>query len=64
MIFIKLTSDSDGHPLYLNMSHIACLHPREEGVGYTTLCEVGDSGDCWDVQETPEEIMELIKQAK
>jgi hypothetical protein len=33
-------------------------------VGYTTLCEVGDSGDCWDVQETPEEIMELIKQAK
>lgn len=60
MKIIKLTSAINGIAIYVNVSHLTAFW--EEG-GVTIITTTNEDG-IGRVNETPEEIIELIKQAK
>ena len=61
MKIIKLTSADTGNVLYVNASHIVIYWRRN--ASSTQLCLSGKNNYV-NVKETPEEIIELIKQAE
>ena len=63
MNIIKVTVKYDNKSIYINMDRVVSFRWDDE-TNQTWIFEEGDSGDNWEVLETPEEIMQLIKQAK
>ena len=69
MMFIKLTRN--GEPIYLNVMHIEAITNRVtrtgvQGSNVRTTCSARDAGylECLHVEESPEEILELIHKTK
>lgn len=60
MIFIKLTLKNDGKTVFVNAEKIVDLFENDDKKG-TTLSFNGNEF-CYNVKESPEEIMNLIKQ--
>lgn len=69
MKFIKLTYYKDGTPVWLNPQHIGDLYFREATYKYghvdeeahTAVGHLTHNNGGWRVKESPEEIMEMIK---
>jgi hypothetical protein len=63
MNIIKVTVKYDNKSIYINMDRVVSFRWDDE-THQTWIFEEGDSGDNWEVLETPEEIMQLIKLSK
>jgi len=65
MKIIKLTKESDHRALYLNTDYISYFSTySDRGAIHTHIHPIGFNNGSYNVVETPEEIMELIKQAE
>ena len=62
MNIIKVTVKYDNKSIYINMDRVVSFRWDDE-TNQTWIFEEGDSGDNWEVLETPDEIIELIKKA-
>lgn len=66
MVFIKLTGYKHGSTVMLLISRIIALDRavNQDGVEYTEINLDGATGILFAVKETPEQIMEMIENAK
>jgi len=69
-MFIKLTLKTGGD-LYINPQYIASMqrhnndtHPNDKFSGSVTFLDVGNEASGWRIVETPEEILQLIIEAR
>lgn len=62
--FIKLTSDGNGEPLWLNWHRVVYLYPDEiednRVTRHVTVLVIQDLADDLWVQETPEQIVAMV----
>lgn len=68
-MFIKITDTHDKKPLYINSNVIESICEIASGTLITTLGDIGREPDSWTaigytVEETPEEIIEMIEEMK
>ena len=66
---IKLTNlsiEHRGNPLYINSDWIVAVFPfsNDEGGSLRTVVYGGPTGTSWEVEESPEEIKQLIRASK
>lgn len=66
---IKLTNlaiEHNGNPLYINPDWIVAIFPfsTDDGGSLKTIVYGGPSGTSWEVEESPEEIKNLMRLPK